>query len=176
MSIVNAGKFEELLAIPVASLGVLILFAGISKVFYLNEFRNTLVRVPYLSLPISKLASVLIPIAEVLGGAGLLFGQLWGVAIVVTLLALISLAAILARVSGTKIPCVCFTSTSNSHLSLGTAGRNLLLILVALIAQRSSPAIENPIVMAYGIAFLLLACCADASLDFYRLRRLSGRG
>jgi hypothetical protein len=51
----NPGTDEQLLGIPVASLGVMIVFAGVSKLFYLKQFRSTLVQVPYVSVPLARL-------------------------------------------------------------------------------------------------------------------------
>jgi hypothetical protein len=171
----NPGTDEQLLGIPVASLGVMIVFAGVSKLFYLKQFRSTLVQVPYVSVPLARLASGLLPASEILGGLGLLFGEIWGIAIVVALLFGISVVAILARLFDRRIPCVCFTSTSTDQLSLGTAARNSALIVIALLAPRSAPPIQSAMVMTYGITLLLLWNCAGASREFFRLKRQTGR-
>lgn len=123
----------QLLGVLTCAVGLLILFAGISKLFYLQEFRQALLYVPHLPMRMIPLIALVVPAAEMAAAIGLLLLKPWGIAMMVALLAITSGVAVLAWARNQQVPCVCFTGSSSENLSLSTVGRNAVFAGIAVL-------------------------------------------
>lgn len=146
-----------------ASLGLLFAIAGVRKFFYLRDFRRTLLLIPHLPMWFAWPAAVLVPAAEIVGGIGMLAGLQWASALVLGLLLATTLVAAIAIAKKQRVPCACFTSSGTEYLSLATVTRNLVLAVVAVLPYLVPTAPPEPLVIANGIAVVLLYLAIDSA-------------
>lgn len=160
------GTVAQLIGVQVCALALLILFAGFRKFFQLREFRGTLLYVPHLPLSLVPAVTLLVPILEVFAGIGLLFATRWGIAFTLLLLVSTSAVAVISVLRKQRVPCVCFTASGTSHLSLSTVLRNGILALIAstpLVMPVETPATDGFVLLS-GIALVFLYFCVESAL------------
>src|SRR5688572_1689166 len=143
----------QFIGMLVSAVALLFMFAGLSKLFYLREFRASLLFVPYLPMTIVPPLVVVVPILELAAGASLLVGMPLRVLLPCVILVSTSLVAVVASIRKQPIPCVCFTASGTESLSLATAARNLILTAVALSPLMAPVALVDtePFVPVYGV-------------------------
>jgi hypothetical protein len=159
----NQGSIAQLAGVPVCALGLLILYAGVSKYFYLKEFRSALLFVPHVPLALIPAISVGVPALEILSGLSLVFGHAWGVALTVALLLAMSLVAFVAHYRKQRVPCVCFTASASEDLSISTVKRNGVFAVIALLPVLTEVSTfgTSPLVLPSGIAMIFLYLCVE---------------
>lgn len=153
---------SQLVGIPVSALGLLILYAGASKLFYQEKFRRSLLLVPHLPMAMAPVTAIAVPIMEILGGAGLLVGSAFGALLTLAILVTTSLVALLAIRGRQRVPCVCFTSSGSAHLSMSTVARNAAFGVIASLPLLTPVDSTRVLVIVCAIALIFLYLSLDA--------------
>jgi|SRR5690606_3507979 len=168
-------QIAQVLAVPVAGLGLLIGYAGVSKLFFIKRFAESLSYVPHLPLRWRSPLSIAVPLSEIAAGTGLLLGYTWGMVSVLVLLVSTSSIALLAHARNLQVPCLCFTPDASQTLSLGTAGRNACFACVALIPAAFDTSPVRPFVIVYGALALFFYLAVDRAIRNSSTLRRIGR-
>lgn len=155
--------------------GVLLIWAGISKIRDLKQFTYVVRRFALLPKPLVVMFAYCIPVAELFAGTGLLLplGELSAAVIAAGLFWMFGAAISINMAKGNlDVPCGCFGSRMG-RLSLGDAARAYILAIAATglaVLQfinpgpTGSPAVYHPEVIA--VAATALACVAAVSKAF----------
>jgi hypothetical protein len=125
-----------LLLLLARSIGVIFVFAGVSKLVYQNRFQQTVRALPLPFLNSNGVAALTktIPWIELSLGAFIIMGAFlpYTAWISIALLWLFSLVALFSVKRGVEIPCSCFGGGSGEVLSIKTIIRNVLIVMVSL--------------------------------------------
>jgi len=146
---------------------MLLLYAGVAKLFHAAEFRNALLFVPHLPLKLVPALTIAVPLLEAASGAGLLLGRGWGIGLAVGLFVATSWVAVLAHVRKQQVPCVCFSASANGALSLATIARNAIFALIALMPSVTSIRLvtEQPLILVFAAGAIFIYLCVELALQ-----------
>jgi uncharacterized membrane protein YphA (DoxX/SURF4 family) len=151
-------------AASIAGIGVALLFlvAGVGKLFQLRSFRQSLLFIPFVSPSAAFIASLLVPIAEVAGSVAVLVGVSTGKFVVIFLCVGSGLAAIVSLRRNQRVPCMCFTSSSNEFLSYSTILRSAAFAILILGVPAGEPLILKPFPLVFGVVAVFIYLSLDA--------------
>jgi uncharacterized membrane protein YphA (DoxX/SURF4 family) len=158
-------QLRDLVAVSIAFVAILFLYAGIAKILSLRSFRRTLLFVPYLPRALTGPVAVAVPISEVATGTCLLLGVGWAKVAAVSLLATFSVVAIVAHRRGQKVSCSCFGAGSSGQLSPATVMRNAVLICVTAPSFLLPDLDPSAFATSYGLVAFVLFLCLEAAIQ-----------
>jgi Methylamine utilisation protein MauE len=111
---------------------IVFLVSAIAKLLALHTFRFGLQLLPFMAAPLAAVASVAVPVAELLLAVFLFLNHGWAKYAAISMLIVFSGVALVAIGLGRQVPCGCFGQLDGQSLSWRTVLRNGLLILVVV--------------------------------------------
>jgi uncharacterized membrane protein YphA (DoxX/SURF4 family) len=124
---------NELIAILTCAIGVMYLYVGSAKLMTRDAFAAGLRVTPLVPRRLVKPISGMLPSLEVLTGLGVILDMRWAKLVALLMLGGFTVVSLVAVHRDEKVPCNCFGGDTEDHMTIGTAGRNVLLMALVTV-------------------------------------------
>lgn len=154
MNSVFTNMILEMKSLGPVLVGLVLTWAGIAKLFYRADFRNTLLAIPYLPLGIVPILIWIVPLSEIVISVGLIAGvssAKWAAIALLSSFCVLALVMIKAKL---RVSCSCF-GPGGREFSRWTILQNLLLITM-VIPGLFQPILPLPISQNLFLAAVVL--------------------
>lgn len=159
-----AAWLQEIVAVFVAFVATLFLYAGTAKLLSLSAFRRDLLLIPHLPRGLSRPIAVSVPLAEIATGICLLLALEAGKVAAIAMLTVFSTVALVAHNRNQKVPCNCFGVDRSEQLSLATIARNSVLTCMTVPSFFFADARPAAFATGYGLIAFILFLCVHAAV------------